>query len=168
MEDRFSRRSSFDERPNALTLALQRARAGARPVLDLTVSNPTRAGIPYDATLLASLADPGSLEYDPLPFGLPSAREAVAGALRGALGADVDPADVVLTASTSEAYAFLFKLLCDPGDSVLVPAPSYPLFEHLATFEAVRLVPYPGVRRRVARDLAALRASASSRAPARS
>lgn len=143
MDDRFSRRSSFDERPNAITLALQRARRSARPVLDLTVSNPTHAGVPYDATFLASLGHPDALRYEPLPFGLPSAREAVAGAMRASLGVAVAPADVVMTASTSEAYAFLFKLLCDPGDSVLVPAPSYPLFEHLATFEAVRLVPYP-------------------------
>lgn len=105
---------------------------------DLTSSNPTRAGIAYPAELLEVLqrAQARSLVYRPEPFGLPSAREAVA-RLTGA-GA----ADVMLTASTSEAYSFLFKLLCDPGDAVLVPAPSYPLFEHLAELEGVQALPY--------------------------
>jgi alanine-synthesizing transaminase len=132
-----SLRSSFDVRKNALATALARAEAAGRAVLDLTTSNPTRAGIPYDArAILEALADPRALTYEPLPFGLPEARAAVAKEL------GVDAARVVLTASTSEAYAYLFKLLCDPGDEVLAPAPSYPLFEHLAQFEAVRLVPF--------------------------
>jgi aspartate/methionine/tyrosine aminotransferase len=139
----FSRRSTHAMHPNALTMALERARSQGRGVLDLTVSNPTRAGIPYDeARILAALSDRGALDYAPEPFGLRSAREAVAADLR-AHGHDVDASRVMLTASTSEAYAFLFKLLCDPGDEVLVPQPSYPLFEHLATFECVTLVPYP-------------------------
>jgi len=111
-------------------------------VLDLIESNPTRAGIPCDAdAILAALALPSSLLYQPLPFGLPGAREAVAREL-AAYGPPVDASRVILTASTSEAYAFLFKLLCDPDDEVLVPSPSYPLFEHLARLESVRVVPY--------------------------
>lgn len=106
-------------------------------MLDLTESNPTRAALPYaSGAILEAMASPDALLYEPASFGLGSAREAVAKELRA------DPARVVLTASTSEAYAFLFKLLCDPGDEVLVPVPSYPLFEHLARLEAVRAVPY--------------------------
>jgi hypothetical protein len=133
-----SSRSSFDLRVNAIAAA--KARAG--PVLDLTESNPTRAGIPYETgAILGALAPPSSLVYEPTPFGLPSAREAVAREV-GSRGPWGDPSRVLLTASTSEAYAFLFKLLCDPDDEVLVPTPSYPLFEHLARLECVRLVPY--------------------------
>jgi aspartate/methionine/tyrosine aminotransferase len=132
-----SSRSSFDLAPNRLSLALARARQEERAILDLTESNPTRAGLPYArATILEALASADALVYEPAPFGLWSAREAVAREL------EVDPARIVLTASTSEAYGFLFKLLCDPGDEVLVPVPSYPLFEHLARLEAVRAVPY--------------------------
>jgi aspartate/methionine/tyrosine aminotransferase len=136
---RFSDRSSVDLAPNALAQALARR----PPPFDLTVANPTRgAGIPYDeAAILGALALPGSLVYEPAPFGLASAREAAARDL-SAHGPPVDPSRVLLTASTSEAYAFLFKLLCDPGDEVLVPVPSYPLFEHLARLESVRAVPY--------------------------
>ena len=127
---------------NALSRALDAARATGREILDLTVSNPTRADLPYDAaSIVAAFADPRMLDYAPLPFGLARAREAVAADFV-AHGHAVDPSRVVLTASTSEAYSFLFKLLCDPGDEVLVPQPSYPLFEHLAAFESVTLVPY--------------------------
>jgi alanine-synthesizing transaminase len=134
---RLSERSSFDLAHNALSTALGRARGAGRDVLDLTESNPTRAGLPYPAdAILASLSAPGALVYEPASFGLPAARETVA----RHLGAS--PGRVILTASTSEAYAFLFKLLCDPGDEVLVPVPSYPLFEHLARLETVRAVPY--------------------------
>ena len=138
----FSSRSSVDLSPNPLSVALGRARAASREVLDLTESNPTRAGLPYarDA-ILAALARPASLVYEPAAFGIPPAREAVAREL-SAHGPTMDASRVVLTASTSEAYAFLFKLLCDPGDEVLVPVPSYPLFEHLARLESVRAVPY--------------------------
>jgi alanine-synthesizing transaminase len=136
----FSSRSSFDLSPNPLAAAL--ARREGRGVLDLTTSNPTRAAIPYDReAILSALALPPSLVYEPAPFGLDAARAAVARDL-SAHGPAVDPARVVLTASTSEAYAFLFKLLCDPGDEVLVPRPSYPLFEHLARLESVAAVPY--------------------------
>lgn len=138
----FSSRSSVDLSPNPLAVALERTRAASRTVLDLTESNPTRAGLPYarDA-ILAALARPASLVYEPAAFGIPAAREAVAAEL-SAHGPAMDASRVVLTASTSEAYAFLFKLLCDPGDEVLVPVPSYPLFEHLARLESVRAVPY--------------------------
>jgi alanine-synthesizing transaminase len=135
-----SRRSAFELAPNAMAEAL--ARPGGRPLLDLTESNPTRAGIPYAAeAFLPKLASRAVLAYEPHAFGMPFAREAVATEL-SAGGPPVDASRVVLTASTSEAYAFLFKLLCDPGDEVLVPRPSYPLFAHLAQLEAVRVVPY--------------------------
>ncbi|MEW5849826.1 MAG: pyridoxal phosphate-dependent aminotransferase [Myxococcota bacterium] len=138
----FSRRSHYDATPNPLALALEQRRDAGAPVLDLTVSNPTQAGIPYRADeVLAALAQPEALSYQPDPFGLRSAREAVA-RLYLDDGVTVDPARILLTASTSEAYSYLFTLLCDAGDDVLIPAPSYPLFEHLATYEGVRLIPY--------------------------
>jgi alanine-synthesizing transaminase len=138
----FSSRSSFDLSPNPLAVALAQARQASRPVLDLTESNPTHAGIAYARqAVLESLAAPAALTYEPAAFGLATAREAVAREL-SAYGPAVDTSQVVLTASTSEAYAFVFKLLCDPGDEVLIPVPSYPLFEHLARLESVRAVPY--------------------------
>jgi len=126
---------------NALTRRLQQLRADGVAIVDLTQSNPTRAGIPYPADLLQALADPAALTYEPHAFGLPSARAAVATdhARRGVV---VSPEHVVLTASTSEAYTWLFKLLCNPGECVLVPRPSYPLFEHLTQLEGVRIAPY--------------------------
>jgi aspartate/methionine/tyrosine aminotransferase len=140
---RFSARSSVDLAQNRLAEALDSARALGRTLLDLTVSNPTAAGIPYDETaILGAVGARGALLYEPAAFGIDSARQAVARDL-SEHGPAVDPRRVVLTASTSEAYAFLFKLLCDPGDEVLVPRPSYPLFEHLARLESVRAVPYP-------------------------
>ena len=136
----FSLRTTLALQPNALSLALERARAHGEPVVDLTVSNPTRAGLPYpEPRILAALSGQESLAYAPTPFGLAEARAAVAATYGGA----VDPSRIILTASTSEAYAFLFKLLADDGDDMLVPEPSYPLFEILARFEGVRLVPYP-------------------------
>jgi hypothetical protein len=141
---RFSARTAHNPTPNALTRALAARRAAGLPVLDLTVSNPTRAGLPYDdAAILAALARPDVLAYDPAPLGPHTARAAVAAHLR-AIGVDgAQAAHVVLSASTSEAYAWLFKVLCDPGDDVLAPEPSYPLLAHLAALEGVRLVPYP-------------------------
>jgi aspartate/methionine/tyrosine aminotransferase len=137
-----SNRTLVDDRPNALSVALAAARAAERSILDLTVSNPTRADIDYDASgILDALVQPGALVYDPSPFGLPEARAAVAGYLTGR-GSAVDPSHIVLTTSTSEGYAFLFKLLADPGDEVLVPRPSYPLLDHLARVESVRCAPY--------------------------
>ncbi len=124
---------------NVLGALLDDKRRTGAPVHDLTVSNPTCADLPYpEAEILAALADPAALVHEPAPLGLPAARAAVAADL-GRRGHAVDPADVVLTASTSEAYALLFKLLCDPGDEVLAAAPSYPLFDHLASLEGVTL-----------------------------
>lgn len=127
--------------PNALTRALDDLRACRTPVADLTASNPTTAGFVYPEDLLAPLADVRGLTYEPHPLGLLSAREAVARDA-GRRGAAVDPGHVVLSASTSEAYSWLFKLLCSPGDGVLMPRPSYPLFEHLTRLEAVRASTY--------------------------
>lgn len=132
----FSHRLPADVRPNALTQALDALRARDVPFMDLTESNPTRSGIPYPAGLLDSLGDTAALRYEPHPFGLSSARAAVA-ADQQRRGAVVTPDQIVLTASTSEAYSWLFKLLCDPGDAVLVPQPSYPLFEHLTALEGI-------------------------------
>lgn len=112
-------------------------------MIDLTVSNPTVCGFEYDAgTILAPLGSAGALIYDPDPRGMRSAREAVA-EYYGDHGAEVDPDAVVLTTSTSEGYGYLFRLLCDAGDEVLVAQPSYPLFDFLADLEDVRLRPYP-------------------------
>ena len=126
---------------NAITQALSRLRAAGTPLLDLTETNPTAVALPYPSAIAGALADPGVLSYVAGPLGLPAAREAVARECSRS-SAPVDANRVVLTTSTSEAYAFLFKLLCDPGDSVLVPQPSYPLFESLAALEAVRADPY--------------------------
>lgn len=139
----FSSRSATDRQPNLLSQALERARQSGRTILDLTLSNPTRAGLPYAASAIQqALTDPRALRYEPEPFGLPAARQAVAGHL-AERGLDVPPSRILLTASTSEAYGFALKLLCDPGDEVLVPAPSYPLLEHLAGYESVQLSRYP-------------------------
>lgn len=124
---------------NRLHRTLARLRNDRVDITDLTESNPTRVGLDYPPDLLAPLVSPAALTYAPHPRGLRSARQAVA----AYLGGTVDPEHVVLTASTSEAYALLFKLLCDPGDTILVPQPSYPLFEHLARFEGVDTAPYP-------------------------
>jgi aspartate/methionine/tyrosine aminotransferase len=123
--------------------AIREARAAGRRLIDLTVSNPTVCGFDYDAeTILAPLAGVGALTYDPDPRGMLVAREAVAG-YYGGHGASVDADAVVLTTSTSEGYGYLFRLLCDAGDEVLVAQPSYPLFDFLADLEDVRLRTYP-------------------------
>lgn len=133
-----SRRSAFDPTPNRLARARAEQNAAGRAIIDLTVSNPTRAGLPYAAEqICAALADSAALRYAPAPFGLPRARAAVAEVL------GIEPRRVVLTASTSEAYGWLFKLLADPGEAILAPQPSYPLFEQLAALEGVELIPYP-------------------------
>lgn len=126
---------------NALTRAVEAMRAAGAPIVDLTESNPTRVGLPYPSNLLDALSHPAALTYQPHPRGLLTARKAIADDHRRR-GVRVDPEHVVLTASTSEAYTWLFKLLCNPGDCALVPRPSYPLFEHLTELEAVRAVPY--------------------------
>ena len=138
----FSRRSARELSLNRLSLALAARRAARGELFDLTVSNPTLAEIPYAANVASALTRSDAvLRYEPEPFGLASARAAVSELWRDR-GIQVSPERVALTASTSEAYAFAFKLLCDAGDQVLVPAPSYPLLEHLATLESVELVPY--------------------------
>jgi alanine-synthesizing transaminase len=139
---RFSSRVPGDLEPNRLARLRADLHARGVPILDLTMSNPTAAGLAFDDRVLDALASPGALVYEPEPFGLRSARRAVAADF-ARRGRSVDPDRIVLTASTSEAYAYLFKLMCEPGDTVLVPAPSYPLFDHLAALEGVRPVPYP-------------------------
>jgi aspartate/methionine/tyrosine aminotransferase len=139
----FSRRSGIERGPNRLSAAVSRARADGRELLDLTLSNPTRADLPYpERELLDALSDSEALRYEPDPLGMLSAREAVARHVSKTQGVRVSPEHVMLTASTSEAYALLFKLLCDPGDEVMVPRPGYPLFELLARQESVRGAPY--------------------------
>ncbi len=136
----WSKRTAFDRRPNGLSLDLDLVRASGTSILDLSGSNPTEVGFPYDAdVILGALADARSLRYRPEAFGLLEARQAIAAELVDA----PPPERIVLTASTSESYGLVFKLLCDPGDEVAIPRPSYPLFEHLATLEGVRLVSYP-------------------------
>lgn len=168
----FSARTSQPDSPNALARAVAEARARAAAgsgtaLLDLTVGNPTAAGIPYASrAILDALADPAGLVYAPEPLGLFAARHAVARDW-STRGADVDASRIALTASTSEAYAVLFKLLCDPGDEILVPAPSYPLLGFLAAFESVTLKTYPLVYAgRWHVDVDALRAAVSERTKA--
>jgi aspartate/methionine/tyrosine aminotransferase len=137
----FSTRVPADLTENRLTRALSRLRARGVRVLDLTESNPTRVGLTVPPELLEPLADCASLVYEPQALGLLAARGAVSREF-GRRGLDVPPERVILTASTSEAYSLLFKLLCDPGDEVLVPQPSYPLFDHLTRLDDVSTRPY--------------------------
>ena len=132
----FSARVPADLRPNRLTEAVGERRRSGRELLDLTESNPTRVDIEYPRDLLRLLADPGNLHYEPSPFGLRPAREAVARDY-ARRHVSVDPDRIVLTASTSDAYSLLFKLLADPGGEVAVPRPSYPLFDHLTQLDSV-------------------------------
>ena len=137
----FSARTGWTRALNRLSAAVAARRRSGAPLLDLTETNPTRAGLRAPADVLAALADPAALAYEPDPQGRPAAREAIAKDARRR-GTDIDPDRLLLTASTSEAYAFAFKLLCDPGDTILVPRPSYPLFEYLAGLESVHVEPY--------------------------
>ena len=137
----FSNRLPGHAEVNALSRSVASLTAAGTSLVDLTESNPTRAGLPYPADLLSAAASDRALCYDPQPFGLRTAREAVS-ADYARRGVAVDPECIVLSASTSEAYSWLFKLLCNPGESVLIPQPSYPLFEHLTRLESVRAVPY--------------------------
>jgi len=139
----FSARTRWDATANPLAEAVARRRARGLRLLDLTESNPTSVGLGFPAdALLAALADEGSALYQPHPLGLESARRAIA-SYYAASGLTAPPERTVVTSSTSEAYAFLFKLTCDPGDEVLVPEPSYPLFGYLAGLESVRTRGYP-------------------------
>jgi alanine-synthesizing transaminase len=140
----FSDRTNWKLTRNRLTEALDQARSSGARVLDLTISNPTRAGLYYsEPQILQSLSSPRSLDYDPQPKGLPSARAAVADYYRLEHSIHLDPEHLILATSTSEGYSFVFRLLCNPGDELLVPKPSYPLFEFLADLQDVKLVPYP-------------------------
>jgi aspartate/methionine/tyrosine aminotransferase len=139
----FSSRLNWSLRPNRLSTLLAEKRQAGAPVLELTESNPTRVGLAYpQAEILAALADASALRYHPSPQGLESAREAVAAYYHHGR-TPVSAANVLLTASTSEAYAYLFKLLANPGDQILAPRPSYPLFEFLAGLESVDIRQYP-------------------------
>ena len=137
----FSKRLPASLATNRLTEAVARRRADAEPLIDLTLSNPTRAAIDYPADVLEPLSDARGLTYSPSPFGLVDAREAVAREY-ARHGVAVSPDCVVLTASTSDAYSILFKLLGDAGDEVLVPRPSYPLFDHLTRLDSLVPIPY--------------------------
>jgi aspartate/methionine/tyrosine aminotransferase len=141
----FSERTNWKLTRNRLTEALESLRAGGVKILDLTVSNPTRAGLRYDEpAILGALSSPRAIDYDPQPKGLRQAREAVAAYYRDGHGVrGFDSEQLLLTTSTSEGYSYIFRLLCNPGDELLVPKPSYPLFEFLADLEDVKLVPYP-------------------------
>lgn len=163
----FSARTPASLAPNRLTRTLDRLRAEGRTWIDLTVSNPTRARLPYaEDEIVGALADARVLRYEPSPFGPKETREAVE-AYHARRGHDAPADRVALSASTSEAYAWLFKLLCEPGDCVLTPAPSYPLFECLAALESVEVRQYPLLEEtRWGIDFAALDEAASGRARA--
>jgi aspartate/methionine/tyrosine aminotransferase len=141
----FSHRTNWHLAPNALSRVLNEVRGSGTEILDLTISNPTEAGVrPDPEAVLGALANPGGIRYDPQPRGLLEARNAVCRYYREAHRVfDLDPERLVLTTSTSEAYSFIFRLLCNPDDEILVPKPSYPLFEFLADLSDVKLVPYP-------------------------
>lgn len=140
---RFSNRTAWDLRPGELAQAVEVLRANGTLVHDLTISNPTACGFMYDArAILEPLMATQALMYDPDPRGLPAAREAVAGYYADH-EAQVAPGQIILTTSTSEAYSFLFRLLCDPGDAVLFAQPGYPLFDFLATLDDVVVSNYP-------------------------
>ncbi len=141
----FSERTNWTLTQNRFTEAVEQARASGKKILDLTVSNPTRAGLEYDsAAILRSLGSPKAMDYDPQAKGLPEARESVADYYRREHGvAGLDRERIVLTTSTSEGYSYVFRLLCNAGDALLVPKPSYPLFEFLADLQDVKLEPYP-------------------------
>jgi aspartate/methionine/tyrosine aminotransferase len=139
----FASRTNWNLTENRLTQAVAEHRRAGRALIDLTLSNPTEAGFSYDATaILSALQNPNSLHYEPASQGLLSAREAVANYYAEKKAA-VSPTDLFLTTSTSEAYSYLFRLLCNPGDEVLIPSPSYPLFDFLADLNDVALVRYP-------------------------
>lgn len=140
----FSKRTDWKLSPNRLTEVQRELCAAGREVLDLTISNPTRAGLGYGTeSILSSLSNPQAMDYDPQPKGLASARAAVAAYYGEQHEFQIDPESIVLTTSTSEGYSYVFRLLCNPGDEVLVPKPSYPLFEFLADLQDVTLAPYP-------------------------
>lgn len=138
----FAKRTNWNLESNRLSAALAAHRAAGKPLIDLTLSNPTECGFRYnEAPILDALRNPASLKYEPNPRGLETARIAVE-QYYAERGTTVSAQDVLLTTSTSEAYSFVFRTLCDPGDELLIPAPSYPLFEFLADIQDVQLVRY--------------------------
>jgi alanine-synthesizing transaminase len=141
---KFSKRTEWNTEESDLAQAHRERVAAGDKIFDLTASNPTRCGFDYSADLLSPLVDPGAFEYDPNPRGSLRAREAIC-RYYGQNGVVIEADRVLLTTSTSEAYGYLFKLICDPGDEVLVPEPSYPLFDFLACAEAVKLTSAPMV-----------------------
>jgi aspartate/methionine/tyrosine aminotransferase len=164
---RFSERTGWNTEESELARAYRLRREAGLPIADLTASNPTRCGFVYPASLLEALTDPRALDYDPQPRGLPAAREAVC-RYYADHGVALDPGQIVLTTSTSEAYSFLFRLLCDPGAESLVPQPGYPLFDYLATLDDVRIkaaplvyhdgwqIDFEGVRRAISAETRAI------------
>src|SRR5580704_208713 len=139
----FSDRTNWNLETNRLSDALACHRASGKPLYDLAASNPTECGFDYDgAAILRALANPAALAYSPDPKGMLSAREAVA-AYYAARNDLVSPDDVVMTTSTSEAYSFVFRMLCNAGDELLIPSPGYPLFDYLAELQDVKLIRYP-------------------------
>ncbi len=143
MDEVFADRTNWNLKTNPLSEALAQHRASGGPLLDLTASNPTECGFDHESHgILQALSNPAILAYDPDPRGLLRARQAVA-AYYAARGAEVPADNIILTTSTSEAYSFVFRTLCNPGDEILIPEPSYPLFAFLADIQDVRLVRYP-------------------------
>jgi len=141
--DTFSRRTQWDLTENHLSRTLAKLKMAGTAILDLTRSNPTECGFSFDQKeIQTAFATPQMLQYRPDPRGLPEAREAVSAYYRNRQTA-VSPDDLILTAGTSEAYSFIFRLLCNPGDEVLIPSPGYPLFEFLADLCDVKLIRYP-------------------------
>ena len=137
---RFSERTGWNTEESELARAHRLRREAGLPIADLTASNPTRCGFTYPAGLLQTLADPRALDYDPQPDGLLAAREAVC-EYYAAHGAALRPQPDSAHHGTSEAYSFLFRLLCDPSDEILILQPGYPLFDFLAALDDVKLKP---------------------------
>jgi len=139
----FASRTNWDLKTNRLSAALARHRSSGRKLIDLTASNPTECGFQYNtAAIIRALCNPASLEYHPEPRGLEIARAAVRN-YYAARGIRVSAGDLILTVSTSEAYSFVFRLLSNPGDELLIPTPGYPLFDFLADVNDVKLTRYP-------------------------
>lgn len=139
----FSTRTNWPLSRNPFTVALDELRASGVPILDLTISNPTQCGFQYDSgAILSAFHNPAALQYDPQPKGTLAARQEVVRYYLDDHQTVVDPESLFLTTSTSEAYSYVFRLLCNPGDELLLPKPSYPLFEFLAGLQDIQLVPY--------------------------
>src|SRR5579859_6107469 len=140
----FSDRTNWPLARNPFTIALDELRASNTPLLDLTASNPTECGFHYDSTaILSAFQNPAALTYDPQPKGTLAARQEVARYYLNDHQTIVDLESLFLTTSTSEAYSYAFRLLCNPGDEILIPAPSYPLFDFLADIQDVKVARYP-------------------------